>query len=802
MRYKTEVIERTAREVWQQNTITKTEQRTSGSSEKKYILGMFPYPSGNAHMGHVRVFSLSDTLARYYRSKGHKVLHPLGWDAFGLPAENAAIKNRLDPQIWTDKNIDIMRNEQLSSMGFSFDFENEINTSDPAFYKWTQWLFIKLYENGLVYKKPAWVNWDPVDQTVLANEQVIDGKGWRSGAAIERRKMDQWHIEITKYAGKLAAGIETLDEWSDAAKAAQRNWIGEEQGLSVKFECSEGAIEAFTNHPEFLGDAAAIVVAPEYEGLNNLITPDNYNLAHEYIQKASQKSDIQRITEKHKSGVLTGSYATNPVTGKNIPIIIAEHILPDQGKDVVVYSPSQNSNDLDLADTFNLPVANDRESDNYAWKTLIEKGIAHSKTVYRLRDWAIGRQRYWGCPIPVAHSSAKDAWDAVAYEDLPVKLVMDENAISQKLQRDPKSLNYRWPDGSEGTLSSDTMDTFMCSAWYMFRFIDPKNDKEPFSPAIANDWLPVDHYVGGLEHANQHLIYLRFMSHFLYDIGYLPTPEPVKNFMDNGLVRVDGAKMSKSKGNEVKPDEMAEKYGADALKLFILSNDPYRHDIEWDEKGVSGKAAFLDRTLALYEDFFEEYTGPDNALPEALDDWSFAHLSQFDQTISAIDDSICVQQNFHVAVALLHSFSNSLKKAVKEADTENRQQVLAYTMREFLVPLGIFAPHYAEFAWTNLLGKESPLANNSWPDMKPVKALLKKDSEQNQALPLMINGKPQKSVTIPVSINDNEEGLRAEFLNKVSNGEIQTADGFEIERIIIIKDNKTGQAKRVNFVIR
>lgn len=802
MRYQTKKIEQAAREIWKQGAVAENDKLKSGSNVKKYILGMFPYPSGNAHMGHVRVFGLSDTLARYYRYKGHDVLHPLGWDAFGLPAENAAIKNRLDPQIWTDKNIDVMRNTQLSSMGFSFDFSNEINTSDPEFYKWTQWLFIKLYENGLVYKKPAWVNWDPVDQTVLANEQVIDGKGWRSGAAIERRKMDQWHIEITKYADKLAAGISTLDEWSDAAKAAQRNWIGEEKGLSVQFECAEEKIDAFTNQPEFLGNAAAIIVAPEHEGLDNLITPESHDLVHEYIQRASQKSDIQRITEKQKSGILTGAYATNPVTGQNIPIIVAEHILPDQGKDVVVYSPSQNRNDFDIAHYFNLPVADDRKPDDYAWQTLVENGIAYPKTVYRLRDWAIGRQRYWGCPIPMAHSSAKEAWNAVAYEDLPVKLAMDENAINQKLQRDPKNLNYRWPDGSEGVLSSDTMDTFMCSAWYMFRFIDSKNDKEPFAPAIANDWLPVDHYVGGLEHANQHLIYLRFMSHFLYDIGYLPTPEPVKNFMDNGLVRVDGAKMSKSKGNEVKPDEMAEKYGADALRFFILSNDPYRHDIEWNEKGVGDKAAFLDRTLGLYDDFFKEHMGRDYVLPETMDDWSLSHLSEFHQTICAIDENISVQQNFHVAVALLHSFSNSLKKSVKEANTEERQQILAYTMQEFLVPLSVFAPHYAEFAWKKVLGKDTKISNKAWPDMKSIKNLLKKDTEKSRILPLMINGKPQKNVTIAVDSDHNEEGLKAEFMSEVSNGNIKVTDPFEIKRVIVIKNNKTGQAKQVNFVMK
>lgn len=797
-----------------------------------YVLGMFPYPSGNAHMGHVRVFTISDIHARLKRFQGQSVLHPLGWDSFGLPAENAAIQNASDPEEWTQSNIIKMKEEQLSAMGFSFDMAHEIATSDPNFYKWSQWLFLKLYEKGLVYRKNSWVNWDPVDQTVLANEQVIDGKGWRSGAQVERREMRQWHIAITQYAEELWNGIDNLDGWSDAAKGAQKNWIGRKEGLKIRFQSETGQeIPVFTTRPETIYGATALIIAPEHPLALELTIDANKEVAGSYLENTKYKSDIDRLSDKEKTGVFTGSFARHPLTQKQIPIIIADYVLPEQGTGAIMAVPAHSKPDYELSQTLDIPIeqvihaeevgqtelpytdeagimANSehlsgqtpREARETIKGLLLKQGLAETAVTYRLRDWAVGRQRYWGCPIPMAQDTS-DAWKPVSLDSLPITLVPEDGGQAGKLSRSKESLNHYFPDGSKGILSADTMDTFMCSSWYIFRFTDPQNDAEPFSKEKAAQWLPVDIYVGGLEHANQHLIYLRFMSHFLHDLGYLPGKEPIKQFLDNGLVRVDGEKMSKSKGNSVRPDDMAEKYGADALRLFIMSDEPFQSDVEWNESGVLNKKKFLSRIDRYFKKAFQNFQPREITIEEIKHLSPSPLIQELNHFCEKVTDEI-EANNFHNAIASLHAFSNTLNREIEQASDANEVQMhlVRFSLQQFLKPLGIFAPHLAEHLWQKTTGLDMSLFSKEWPDLD---GFVTETATADVKIPFMVNGKPIKGRSISFTpANDSEkqeEQLRGCF-NDFATGELPQTEGRSLQKVIVIR-GKEGDVRSVNYVV-
>ena len=696
--YYPQEIEKKWKKYWEDNKVFKTEN--DNGKPKYYALSMFPYPSGKLHMGHVRNYTITDVIARFKKANGFNVLHPIGWDSFGLPAENAAMKHNADPEKWTDENIAYMT-EQLKMLGLSYDWDREVTTCKPDYYKWTQWIFLQLYKKGLVYKKEAAVNWCPDCGTVLANEQVIDGKCWRCDSEVEKKYLSQWFVKITEYADELLKDLDLLKGWGDNVKTMQANWIGKSHGAIFRFPVVDAPsgekieVPVYTTRPDTVHGITYLVVAPEYKDIEKLTTSENKDAVEQYRANARKMSEIERLsTDRTKTGVPLGTHCKNPFTGEIFPLWTADYALVEYGTGAVMAVPTHDTRDFDFAKKYNLPMKvviqnpdNPSNCENEAYteegvlinsnefngmknteakkaitQKAVDEGFGDFKTQFRLRDWLISRQRYWGAPIPVVYCD-KCGIQPVPEDQLPVLLPKDVDF--SVVGKSPITTSPTFKDtvcpvcGGHATREMDTMDTFICSSWYYLRYADANNDKECFNKDIVNKWLPVDQYVGGIEHAILHLLYSRFFTKALRDCGLLDFDEPFANLLTQGMVLKDGSKMSKSKGNTVDPDEIFENYGADTARLFILSDSPPARDFDWSDAGVEGCYKFLNRVWRLVasnaENINLKYKLPANLAKDNDDLVRTVHMS-----IKGITNDITNEFQFNTVISKYRELVNAI----------------------------------------------------------------------------------------------------------------------------------------------
>jgi leucyl-tRNA synthetase len=844
-RYNPQAIERKWQAHWREIGLDRTPELTA-ESRKFYALSMFPYPSGSLHMGHVRNYTITDVIARHKRMQGYAVLHPMGWDAFGLPAENAAIDRGIPPAKWTYQNIAQMR-DQLQRLGLSYDWEREITTCAPDYYKWTQWLFLQFFKAGLAYQKEAPVNWDPVDQTVVANEQVdAEGRSWRSGARVEKRLLKQWFLKITAYADQLLADLEKLSGWPERVRTMQENWIGQSVGARVLFKTETGEeLPVFTTRPDTLWGATFMVLAPEHPLVEKLTTPEQQAAVKAYQAEAAARSEIERSAEdREKTGVWTGSYAINPVNQERIPIWIADYVLMGYGTGAIMAVPAHDQRDFEFARKFGLPIklvvqppqggVESAEDLQAAWTGegvlinsgplngipvgkgpgqsveraiawLEEQGLGERQVNYRLRDWLISRQRYWGCPIPVIHCP-RCGIVPVPEEDLPVLLPEDVELTGRggsPLAQLEEWVKVKCPTcGAEARRETDTMDTFICSSWYFLRFSDPRNDREIFRKDLVNAWLPVDQYVGGIEHAILHLLYARFFTKVLRDLGLLNFDEPFSRLLTQGMVQartyynpnksgkdrwiptalvkdpndprdpetgeplqVIYATMSKSKGNGVDPEEVLANYGADTARMFILFKAPPEKDLEWDDADVEGQFRFLNRVWRQVYDFVSRGGGTASlqakvevgSLTKAERDLRRAVHTAIKEVSEDLEE-----YQFNTAIAELMKLSNALAEAgIPDSP------VYAEGIRTLVLLLAPFAPHIAEELWQALGGTDS-VHRQSWPSYDP--AALVADTV---TIVVQVNGKLRGSFEAPADVTPEEQerlALQSEAAQKYLQG--------------------------------
>jgi leucyl-tRNA synthetase len=844
-RYNPQAIERKWQAHWREIGLDRTPELTA-ESRKFYALSMFPYPSGSLHMGHVRNYTITDVIARHKRMQGYAVLHPMGWDAFGLPAENAAIDRGIPPAKWTYQNIAQMR-DQLQRLGLSYDWEREITTCAPDYYKWTQWLFLQFFKAGLAYQKEAPVNWDPVDQTVLANEQVdAEGRSWRSGARVEKRLLKQWFLKITAYADQLLADLEKLSGWPERVRTMQENWIGQSVGARVLFKTETGEeLPVFTTRPDTLWGATFMVLAPEHPLVEKLTTPEQQAAVKAYQAEAAARSEIERSAEdREKTGVWTGSYAINPVNQERIPIWIADYVLMGYGTGAIMAVPAHDQRDFEFARKFGLPIklvvqppqggVESAEDLQAAWTGegvlinsgplngipvgkgpgqsveraiawLEEQGLGERQVNYRLRDWLISRQRYWGCPIPVIHCPHCGIVP-VPEEDLPVLLPEDVELTGRggsPLAQLEEWVKVKCPTcGAEARRETDTMDTFICSSWYFLRFSDPHNDREIFRKDLVNAWLPVDQYVGGIEHAILHLLYARFFTKVLRDLGLLNFDEPFSRLLTQGMVQartyynpnksgkdrwiptalvkdpndprdpetgeplqVIYATMSKSKGNGVDPEEVLANYGADTARMFILFKAPPEKDLEWDDADVEGQFRFLNRVWRQVYDFVSRGGGTASlqakvevgSLTKAERDLRRAVHTAIKEVSEDLEE-----YQFNTAIAELMKLSNALAEAgIPDSP------VYAEGIRTLVLLLAPFAPHIAEELWQALGGTDS-VHRQSWPSYDPVALVA-----DTVTIVVQVNGKLRGSFEAPADVTPEEQerlALQSEAAQKYLQG--------------------------------
>ena len=790
--------------------------------EKYYVLEMFPYPSGKLHMGHVRNYSIGDVLARFKKMKGYNVLHPMGWDSFGLPAENAAIKNNVEPSVWTWNNIDEMR-KQLKELGLSYDWDREVATCHPDYYKWMQWIFIQFYNKGLAYKKENPVNWCPSCQTVLANEQVVDGKCERCGTLVGKKELSQWYFKITDYAERLLDNLDNLPGWPNKVKLMQKNWIGKSIGAEVTFEIEgyDKGLDIFTTRADTLYGVTYMVLAPEHPYLRDLVAGSEYEPAvDKYLDEVQHLSDIERTsTTKEKTGVFIGRYCINPLNGKRVPIFISDYVLMDYGTGAIMAVPAHDQRDFEFAKAFDLeiiPVVDpeDPEIDLYDLKEafaaegkminsgkfdglnnkeaiekvieyLEEEGIGKKTVYYKLRDWLISRQRYWGTPIPMIQCDSC-GWVPEKEENLPVMLPTDVEFTGKG--ESPLATSKTFVDtvcpicGKLAKRELDTMDTFLDSSWYFLRYCDAQNKDEAFSKEKTDYWMNVDQYIGGVEHAILHLMYARFFQMALYDLGLVSDEEPFKNLLTQGMVIKDGAKMSKSLGNVVSPKEIIEKYGADTARLFILFAAPPERELDWSDKGVEGSFRFINRVYRMVYDFSQKYKdAPDNyeILTEA--DKSMAYWMNY--AIKKVSDDIGERFNFNTAISTIMEMVNEMYR-YKEGDVN--AGLYAAAIKNLIIILAPFVPHVTEEMWEHL-GYGGSVHEQSWPEYD--ESALVKDTVE---IVVQINGKIKEKINIAGDLSREEMEKIAMENDKVKG----LTDGKNVVKVIAVP------GKLINIVVK
>ena len=832
--YDAEAIETKWQRVWEEQNLYKTEE--DSSRPKKYVLEMFPYPSGDLHMGHARNYTIGDAMARQARMRGFDVLHPMGFDAFGLPAENAAIKHNTQPSVWTHKNID-QAVKTMFRMGFAYDKDRMFNTCDPEYYKWGQWIFLKMLEKGLVYRATSPVNWCPNDKTVLANEQVVNGKCWRCGAVPEKRELSQWYLRITDYAQELLDDLDQLKGWPERVRAMQANWIGRSEGAEIDFTLADTdgvtptdtKMTVFTTRADTIYGCTFMLLPPESKLAAELVEGSEYKAAFDaFHEEAVKVSSIDRQgTDREKHGVFTGRYAINPVTGQTVPIWVADYVLLDYGTGAVMGVPSGDKRDFDFAKKYDLPIVpiiceegtdiydelkgvseykvtsvdwdgpmdtvgilvqsgpftglrggKHSEAEEAVVAYLTEHNVGRRTVQFRLRDWLISRQRYWGNPIPMIHCDC--CGDVpVPYDQLPVMLPDNlDLAAGDTLAECKEFVETTCPQcGKPAQRITDTMDTFTCSSWYYLRYCDPHNTELPFSKESVDRWMPVDNYIGGIEHAILHLLYSRFFTKVLRDLGMIAIDEPFKNLMTQGMVKDEhGDTMSKSKGNVVPPSSVIEPYGADTMRLAILFVAPPEKDFDWDEKVVAGANRFIKRAWRVVWELSRTADASAVLDHTALD----AKSLELNRVLNAMGIRCTTEFDkgqFNTAISAVMELVNAASAYINEVPAESRDAALCYKVANDVVAmLAPIIPHWAEELSHEALGKDTPVYHQPWPEFDPEQA-------KSNTVEIAVQLKGKVRARIEVSADASEEELTAAATEAIAD----QLEGKEIRKVIVVK---------------
>lgn len=832
--YDAEAIETKWQRVWEEQNLYKTEE--DSSRPKKYVLEMFPYPSGDLHMGHARNYTIGDAMARQARMRGFDVLHPMGFDAFGLPAENAAIKHNTQPSVWTHKNID-QAVKTMFRMGFAYDKDRMFNTCDPEYYKWGQWIFLKMLEKGLVYRATSPVNWCPNDKTVLANEQVVNGKCWRCGAVPEKRELSQWYLRITDYAQELLDDLDQLEGWPERVRAMQANWIGRSEGAEIDFTLADTdgvtptdtKMTVFTTRADTIYGCTFMLLPPESKLAAELVGDSEYKAAFDALHEEAVKvSSIDRQgTDREKHGVFTGRYAINPVTGQTVPIWVADYVLLDYGTGAVMGVPSGDKRDFDFAKKYDLPIVpiiceegtdiydelkgvseykvtsvdwdgpmdtvgilvqsgpftglrggKHSEAEEAVVAYLTEHNVGRRTVQFRLRDWLISRQRYWGNPIPMIHCDC--CGDVpVPYDQLPVTLPDNlDLAAGDTLAECKEFVETTCPKcGKPAQRITDTMDTFTCSSWYYLRYCDPHNTELPFSKESVDRWMPVDNYIGGIEHAILHLLYSRFFTKVLRDLGMIAIDEPFKNLMTQGMVKDEhGDTMSKSKGNVVPPSSVIEPYGADTMRLAILFVAPPEKDFDWDEKVVAGANRFIKRAWRVVWELSRTADASAVLDHTALD----AKSLELNRVLNAMGIRCTTEFDkgqFNTAISAVMELVNAASAYINEVPAESRDAALCYKVANDVVAmLAPIIPHWAEELSHEALGKDTPVYHQPWPEFDPEQA-------KSNTVEIAVQLKGKVRARIEVAADASEEELTAAATEAIAN----QLEGKEIRKVIVVK---------------
>ena len=791
MDYKPEAVEKKWQRLWEEQNLFRSEEDMT--KEKYYLLEMFPYPSGRIHMGHVRNYTIGDVVARYKRMKGFNVLHPMGWDAFGLPAENAAIASGVAPKKWTYENIDYMRS-QLKRMGFSYDWEREFATCDPEYYKWEQLFFIKMFEKGLVYRDRCFVNWCDRCKTVLANEQVEGGLCWRCGSQVILKENDQWFFKITAYAQELLDDIDKLSGgWPERVLSMQRNWIGRSTGTLVKFKLEDvpGEIEVFTTRPDTLYGATFMSLAPEHPLVKTLVKgTDRETEVLNFVEDTLMEDRFTRSSDQYeKKGVFTGRYCINPVTGAKMPIYVANFVLYDYGTGAVMAVPAHDQRDFEFAKNYGLPIIvvieprgehldpltmeqsyeddgilvnsgqfnglKNRDAMAKITSRLEEMGMGSSTVNFRIRDWGISRQRYWGAPIPMVYCE-RCGVQPVREEDLPILLPEDVEITGKgvsPLQDMEDFINTTCPKcGGPARRETDTMDTFVESSWYFIRYCSAHTNDRPFDEDKVRYWMPVDQYIGGIEHAILHLLYARFFTKVLRDLGYVEIDEPFERLLTQGMVIKDGAKMSKSKGNVVDPADMINTYGADATRLFCLFAAPPEKDMDWSDQGIEGSYRFLGRLWRLVDELKDRLKGLEVEPGSKTGKLELEGIKKkTHQTIKKVTEDIDRRFRFNTAIARMMELVNELYK-VKDTIPDKREElaVIKEAIENLVIMLSPFVPHIADELW-HMLGHEGMLLEHPWPEYDAGWA-----EKTTITLAVQVNGKLRATLKVAKDISEED----------------------------------------------